>query len=324
MRRFLLFTPALALALAFAGCKDGGTDTPEAGDVDLSSLSPMEQAAFAQGFNMGRQAHPDSTSPFSMDLFMEGFQHGMDGDSSRVSYIAGFQVGWQMRQDTVLRLDQDQFLRGFRFGVDNDSLPLSEADQRRIERVVRDTVSMRELRNSARTDTAAAARLAAGRRNATESEAFLTRLAAGDSVRSTPSGLRYVVVTPGTGASPNPNDFVMVLLSGRLRNGTTLMRSEPNQPVPVQVGAFALEGINEALLDMKPGERRRLYIPPNLAFGFVGLPAQGDQPAVPPSSVVIFDVTLQSVIGPGGMPMGGMPQGMPPGAVPPGAMPPTR
>jgi len=323
MRRFLLFTPALVAALAIVGCNGGGD---AGGDVDVSNLTerdPMDQAAFAEGFSAAREIRRDSTLPFDMDLFLEGFQHGIDGDTARLSYLYGFQIGGQMRQDTVLRLDRERFLEGFRFGIDNDSLPMTASQQARLRAVIGDTLTMRDLRNRARTDEAARTQLADATRNATQSEAFLTRLSQADSVQTTDSGLRYVVVAPGQGASPNAQDIVLVRLIGRLPDGTPLTMGAGTESVPVQVGAFAVEGINEALLAMKPGERRRLYIPPGLAFGMRGMESQGEQPGVPPSSVVIFDVTLESVMGPASALQGDRmaPGSLPPGAMPPGAVP---
>ena len=75
------------------------------------------------------------------------------------------------------------------------------------------------------------------------------------------------------------------------------MTTPPDQPVPLVVGNFAVEGLNEALKDMAPGESRRLFIPPSLAFGLGGLPAPGDD-RVPPATAVILEVELTDVLDP--------------------------
>jgi FKBP-type peptidyl-prolyl cis-trans isomerase len=107
-------------------------------------------------------------------------------------------------------------------------------------------------------------------------------------------------------------------LRGQLLDGTVLTETPAGQTVPVVVGAFAVEGLNSVLLDMRPGERRRVWIPPALAFGLGGIPAQGQaQPGIPPAAVVVFEVLLANVLGPEGA--------MAPGATPaPPAAPPAR
>jgi FKBP-type peptidyl-prolyl cis-trans isomerase len=135
--------------------------------------------------------------------------------------------------------------------------------------------------------------------------------------------VQYVVLQAGEGESPDRGDIVNLELTGRLLDGTMLTESPAGQTVPVVVGAFAVEGLNSMLLQMRPGERRRLWIPPALAFGLGGIPAQGPaQPGIPPASVVIFDVRLADVMGPqGAVPPGA---GGPPGAAPAAPGPPAN
>jgi len=104
----------------------------------------------------------------------------------------------------------------------------------------------------------------------------------------TKSGLRYIVLTEGSGdSSPVMGTKVTVHYAGTLLNGkefdSSIKRGEPAEFAVGQV----IEGWNEALKTMKKGEKRTLIIPPDLGYGERGHPG-----VIPPNSFLIFDVEL--------------------------------
>ncbi len=104
----------------------------------------------------------------------------------------------------------------------------------------------------------------------------------------TKSGLRYVVISEGSGdSSPSMGTKVTVHYAGTLLNGqefdSSIKRGEPAEFAIGQV----IEGWNEALQTMKKGEKRTLIIPPELGYGKKGYPG-----VIPPDSFLIFDVEL--------------------------------
>jgi FKBP-type peptidyl-prolyl cis-trans isomerase len=131
--------------------------------------------------------------------------------------------------------------------------------------------------------------------NLGETKAFFEKLKDNKNVVELPSGLRYEVVQPGTGAYPKAADTVKVHYTGRLLNGTIFDTSlQPRQPgAAVEPAEFPLNqvipGWTEGLQKINQGGKIRLYIPPQLAYG------DSEQQMIPPGSTLIFDIELLEV-----------------------------
>jgi FKBP-type peptidyl-prolyl cis-trans isomerase len=106
-----------------------------------------------------------------------------------------------------------------------------------------------------------------------------------------PSGLRYIIRTPGTGTEkPRRGQQVTVQYEGRLlRDGTKFDSSyDRHQPFTFEVGVGqVIQGWDDTLLDMKKGEKRTVIIPWWLAYG-----AEGRPPVIPPKASLVFDIEL--------------------------------
>ena len=109
---------------------------------------------------------------------------------------------------------------------------------------------------------------------------------------TTESGLKYIDVVVGTGESPKPGQIVSVHYTGTLEDGTKFDSSlDRGQPIRFPIGmGRVIKGWDEGLMTMKVGGKRKLIIPPHLAYGAAGRP-----PVIPPSSILIFDVELLGI-----------------------------
>jgi FKBP-type peptidyl-prolyl cis-trans isomerase len=112
----------------------------------------------------------------------------------------------------------------------------------------------------------------------------------GDEV-TTPTGLKYTDEVVGTGPSPTTGSKVTVHYTGTLENGTKFDSSvDSNQPYTFMIGTGSvIKGWDEGVMTMKVGGKRKLVIPPNLAYGAAG------RPGIPPNSTLNFDVELLGV-----------------------------
>ena len=104
----------------------------------------------------------------------------------------------------------------------------------------------------------------------------------------TASGLRYLVLNPGSGqSSPEYGTSVTVHYTGQRLNGLVFDSSyQRGQPASFEIGRV-IQGWNEALTGMRRGEKRILIVPPELAYGERGYPG-----VIPPNEFLIFEVEL--------------------------------
>ncbi len=108
---------------------------------------------------------------------------------------------------------------------------------------------------------------------------------------TTASGLRITELRIGTGAVPTRDDRVRVHYVGRLMDGRKFDSSyDRGQPTEFGVTSV-IKGWTEALTTMKVGGKRRLIIPPDLAYG-----ARGYPPVIPRSATLLFEVELLDIV----------------------------
>jgi peptidylprolyl isomerase len=109
--------------------------------------------------------------------------------------------------------------------------------------------------------------------------------------KKTDSGLAFKVLVKGSGTDhPGPHDRVTIEYTGWKADGKTVDSSIPTgEPARRRVDAV-IKGLAEGLQLMVKGEKRRLWIPSNLAYG--------DTPSRPgaPAGPLVFDVALMSFV----------------------------
>ncbi len=132
--------------------------------------------------------------------------------------------------------------------------------------------------------------------NQVKAEKFLADNAKRDGVKTTASGLQYMVLSegPAGGYSPKAEDIVDVDYVGTLTDGTEFDSS-------IRRGASArfplnqvIPGWTEGVQLMKEGDKFRFFIPPALAYGEAGTPGG----PIGPNEALIFDVELKHVASP--------------------------
>ncbi len=113
-----------------------------------------------------------------------------------------------------------------------------------------------------------------------------------EKTEKTPSGLQYVDLTRGEGASPQKGKTVAVHYTGWLTNGKKFDSSvDRGEPFEFQIGVGqVIPGWDEGVSTMKVGGKRKLIIPPGLAYG-----KRGAGNVIPPDATLVFEVELLKV-----------------------------
>ncbi len=191
----------------------------------------------------------------------------------KLSYAWGLAMGKQLQAMGVKEVKAEDFKEGVKVAFDGGKPEISlEEAQKLINDYLQDLQKKAE----------AMAR--------EEGERFLKENGAKEGVKTTASGLQYVVEKEGEGAQPGAEDEVTVHYTGKLLDGTvfdsSVNRGEPatfplNRVIP---------GWTEGVQLMKEGAKYTFFIPSDLAYGPNGVPN-----VIPPHSTLIFEVELIKV-----------------------------
>lgn len=215
------------------------------------------------------------------------------GEPSGASESAAASQGGELSTDDQKTI----YALGLALARELDPFDLTEAEIGTLEEGLRDGVLGRPAKVDLETQapqiqTFAKARLAAAsEEEAKASESFLATAAAAPGAQKLESGLVYLEVAPGSGASPASSDTVKVHYHGTLRDGS-VFDSSVERGTPAQ---FPLAGVipcwTEGVQKMKVGGKARLTCPAQIAYGERGAP-----PKIKPGAALAFEVELLEIV----------------------------
>lgn len=199
----------------------------------------------------------------------------------KLSYALGMSMGHNFKGSGIKTLNSADFAAGVASVYDGVKPEMTFDEAKRI-------VNEYFAKLEAEMQAEAAKQGEVNRKNG---EAFLTENAKREGIKVTESGLQYEVLESGKGDSPKASDNVEVHYTGKLIDGT-VFDSSVERGVPASFGVTqVIPGWVEALQLMHEGDKWRLYIPSDLAYG-----PNGAGGVIGPNMTLIFDVELLRVI----------------------------
>ena len=199
----------------------------------------------------------------------------------KLSYALGMSMGHNFKGTGIKTLNSADFAAGVASVYDGVKPEMTFDEAKRI-------VNEYFAKLEAEMQAEAAKQGEVNRKNG---EAFLTENAKREGIKVTESGLQYEVLESGKGDSPKASDNVEVHYTGKLIDGT-VFDSSVERGVPASFGVTqVIPGRVDALQLMHEGDKWRLYIPSDLAYG-----PNGAGGVIGPNMTLIFDVELLRVI----------------------------
>ncbi|CAL2083631.1 FKBP-type peptidyl-prolyl cis-trans isomerase [Tenacibaculum sp. 190524A02b] len=206
-----------------------------------------------------------------------------------VSYAIGLDMANKIKMNFE-EMDQNLFVQGFKNGMDSTNLLVESKDVNNILRKFFQKKQEERMKKMQEEQVKKAEEEFGDYKK--ENEKFLADNKGKEGVKTTASGLQYVVLKEGNGESPKADERVKVHYHGTLIDGTVFDSSvDRKQPMEFGVGQV-IKGWTEGLQLMKPGAKYKFFIPQELAYG--ATPRPGGK--IKPFSALVFEVELLEIV----------------------------
>lgn len=213
-------------------------------------------AAFAAG-STGAQEGKKETSSSSEQLV----------DMKKLSEAFGHFIGRNLK-NPGLSFDLDSLIVGIRAGAEGKPAPMSDAEYEEMMAAVQER-AFKEMSTT----------------NLNNANQFLDKNKEEKGVvELVPGKLQYLVLQEGNGAVVEPHFTPKLNYTGRYQDGTVFGSSEEmGGPISIPLDQ-TIPGFSKGIVGMKEGEKRRIFVHPDLGYGTTG--------QLPPNELLIFEVEL--------------------------------
>ncbi len=206
-----------------------------------------------------------------------------------VSYALGADMGYKFKEN-FSEINKDLFIKGLNNVMDSNNI-LIEKDK--IEPIL--IIFFKKLQKEKQKEHEATSLKDAEKEFGAEKAAgikFLEDNKSKKGIRTTASGLQYLVLKEGTGEKPTAASKVKVHYHGMLIDGT-VFDSSVDRGEPMEFGVTqVINGWTEGLQLMNVGSKYKFFIPYDLAYG--ATPRQGGP--IKPFATLIFEVELLEIV----------------------------
>lgn len=274
MKQLAGVATAVALLLASASCSQKESKTQNSNLTD--SMSMCKGALYAQQVSQQFMYAQMQGSHIDTVLFLKGIQSGLkkSKDSTLYSEVLGNIMGYQMGEELNREKENiDIFFDAF------------------VAQLKGDTAKMKITPEDARSYLVAAAQRKAkeaSEKNIKEGKEYLEKFKKEDGVKVLDSGIAYKVLVPGTGkVNPKENSKVEVRYVGTFVDGKEFDSSQDK--TSEFFANQVIKGWTEMLTHMTEGEKVKVVIPQELAYG------EYDRGTIPGGSTLVFEIELVKI-----------------------------
>ncbi len=221
-----------------------------------------------------------TTVGFTVLAISAAFQLGcekkakLDSDMGKVSYAIGQQIGNNMKSQQI-EIDAETLAASIKDATTGKESKMKPEEMQAALQKLQEGIMKKQTADAEKNKAAA--------------DAFMAKNKTEPNVKSTASGLQYVIEKEGTGKSPKATDTVTAHYKGTLTDGKVFDSSyDRGQPAEFPL-ANVIKGWTEGLQLMKVGGKAKFFIPPELGYG----PAA--RQGIPANSALVFEVELIAV-----------------------------
>lgn len=188
-------------------------------------------------------------------------------DMKKLSEAFGNFIGRNL-QSPGIKFDLESLVKGIRAGAAGEPSPLTEKEYEEMMAIVQE---------KAFKDMSAA--------NLKAANEFMEKNAKTQGVTEiVPGKLQYQVLTAGSGATVESTSSPKIHYTGKYQDGTVFGTSEEmGGPITIPL-TQTIPGFSKGITGMKEGEKRRLFVHPDLGYGTTG--------QLPPNELLIFDIEV--------------------------------
>ena len=188
-------------------------------------------------------------------------------DMVKLSKAFGNFIGRNL-QSPGLKFDLDNLIEGIRDGAAGKPSPLTEKEYETMMAAVQEK-AFKEMSET----------------NLKAANEYMEKNSKENNVKVIiPNQLQYSILTEGTGAEVTAHASPKIQYSGKYKDGTVFGSSEEmGGPIVIPLDQ-TIPGFSKGIVGMKEGEKRRLFVHPDLGYGTTG--------QLPPNELLIFDIEV--------------------------------
>lgn len=241
-----MFTQTRLIALASLGLVLGSCQGEAEERMDSKARPSMQQVS----------ANPSTTASKDDQI-----------DMKKLSEAFGHFIGRNL-QSPGLKFDLENIIKGIREGAAGQPAPLSEKEYEEMMAAVQER-AFKEMSTT----------------NLKTANEFLERNSKEKGVvEVVPGKLQYLILQQGSGPAVDVHSSPKIHYTGRYQDGTVFGTSEEmGGPITIPLDQ-TIPGFSKGIVGMREGEKRRLFVHPDLGYGTTG--------QLPPNELLIFEVDV--------------------------------